>query len=729
MKVLHVVIGLGQGGAERNLFRLCTTSSNFTHEVWSLTSQGHFGPLLKDSGIVVKALGMTRWNLIVAIPHLFKALRESTPPDIIHGWMPHGALMATLISKITGVKRLFWGIRASGYGSQLSGLPTRMIVKLLATLSSRYPRKILCVGPNTLEAHSRLGFATDRMEVVENGFPEPKQNEVYDLGPHLSEGLPCGTRVFGMVARFHPQKAHEHLLRVLAELPDDTRNFLLVLVGTGMTKDNRVLVDLIMSLGLAQRVILLGERIDLNPIYRGFDFHVLPSIYGEGFSNAVAESMLNGIPNIVSDVGDSARIVGDVGWVVPPNSAPDLTKALLAALKMKSDDLAALGNAARLRILDNFDLVTTVSKIESLYGVRQVAAYPKYSKSGPSSRVRMFQYSEELALGGWELSLYPLMNVEHTRPPQNHPAWFWRMSIEYARRIRQLRFGRRADLVWVEKELFPYVPSWAEKLLAPKTPSVIDFDDSQYLQYSRHPVPIVSWLLGQKIERVAKTADLVVVGNGFLARYFEANGVKNTVTIPSGVRGLATGEITNLPGERGSAETFKIGWIGTPSTFQRYFQPQFANLLKIAEELEGQLAIMGSGLPPRISRNLVLEDWSLEAEKRFLLSLDVGIMPLSDDEWARGKCGLKLLQYMSFSKPVVASAVGVNMEIVYHGVNGFLAAKDEDWISHLTTLKNSPTQALEMGFRGKVRWEENFSVFVTAPMILLAFDTVDKSRS
>jgi len=728
LKVLHLVIGLGQGGAERNLFRLCTTSSNFTHEVWSLTSQGHFGPLLKDSGIVVRAFGMTYWNLIVKIPKVLKTARESAPPDIIHGWMPHGALVATLVSKVTGAKRLFWGIRASSYGSPLSAAPTWMIVKVLAKLSSRYPRKILCVGTNTLEAHSRLGFATDRMEVVENGFPEPKQTEVYDFAPHLSEALPHGTRVFGMVARFHPQKAHELLLRALAELPHDNSNFLLVLVGPGLTEDNRKLVDLITSLGLARRVVMLGSRVELDPIYRGFDFHVLPSAYGEGFPNVVAESMLNEVPNIVSDVGDSARVVGDAGWVVPRNSAPDLTNALLAALKMKSDDLAALGSAARLQILKNFDLGTAVSKIESFYGVRQVAAYPKYSKTGASSRVRMYQYSEELAFGGWEASFYPLVEKELMEPSQTRLAWSWQIFRAYVRRIRQLRFGRWADLVWVEKELFPYLPAWVEIMLFPKTPSVIDFDDAQYLRYRDHPVSIVSRLLSQKIERVATVANLVVAGNSTLARYFEATGTKAVVTVPSAVKGLATGEITDLPGEKTGAETFKIGWIGTPASFQSYLEPLLARFIKIAEDLEGQLAIMGSGLPPIVSRNLVMEDWSLEAEKHFLLSLNVGIMPLTDDEWARGKCGFKILQYMAFSKPVVASPIGVNLEIVSHGVNGYLVAKDEDWTTHLTIFKNSPAQSLEMGFRGKTGWEEKYSVSVTAPKILRSFDTVQKSR-
>lgn len=205
MRIVHVTIGLGDGGAERNLYKLITADDSNVHGVISLTSQGKYGPLLSGRGIPVVSMGTSFWTLIPSLISLRRSLRVMKP-EILHGWMPHGALVASAVKNLAGAKRVIWGIRATVYGYGIRTSLTRGIVKILARLSHHGPNKIIVVGERAMETHAQFGFNLDKMMCIPNGFEPPRQ-KILDPGEKnpqhqvIALALPCWEWLRGTIPR------------------------------------------------------------------------------------------------------------------------------------------------------------------------------------------------------------------------------------------------------------------------------------------------------------------------------------------------------------------------------------------------------------------------------------------------------------------------------------------------------------------------------------------------
>jgi len=331
MKVLHIIAGLDQGGAEGCLCRLIKSDKEDRHSVVSLLDDGVHGAALREAGIPVHTIGMRRGR--PSLKGWLKLARtvKSIQPDVVQTWMCHADLLGGLAAWITGAGVVVWGIRNTLLDNKTTSLSTRLVVRISALLSPVIPSAIVSCSATAAQQHIQIGYDSRKMRTIPNGIDldrfRPDQASRAEMRSEM--GVTADECLFGMVARCDPQKDHKNLLlalRMLADLPG--AHWKCVLAGRGMDSSNAALRDLIENLSLTSRILLLGSRDDIPRIMNGLDCHVLSSAYGEGFPNVVAEAMACGVPCVATDVGDARQIIGNTGWVVPPRDETALAGAL-----------------------------------------------------------------------------------------------------------------------------------------------------------------------------------------------------------------------------------------------------------------------------------------------------------------------------------------------------------------------------------------------------------------
>ena len=334
LHVVHVISGLGHGGAETVLFRLLTASGQTDrHTVISMTDDGVFGSRLREAGIRVVTLGMPTgrltWSGLQQMYRIFKQLK----PDVVQTWMYHADLIGGLVARLAGIRQVSWGIRNSGANLHKTSRVSRAIAWLCARTSGVIPAAIVACADNAARRHKAWGYRADRFRVIPNGYDLSRwtPDEAARLRVRAQWGVDTQTPVIGCIARWNPLKDHANLLAAVALSLTQAPNLRLILVGYGMEPGNDALMALISRHGLEAHVVLMGRRDDVPEIMNGLDVHVLSSC-AEGFPNVVAEAMAVGVANVVTDVGDAARIVSDLGWVAPPQDSVALSQALNKAL-------------------------------------------------------------------------------------------------------------------------------------------------------------------------------------------------------------------------------------------------------------------------------------------------------------------------------------------------------------------------------------------------------------
>jgi len=352
----------------------------------------------------------------------------------------------------------------------------------------------------------------------------------------------------------------------------------------------------------------------------------------------------------------------------------------------------------------------------------KVFIFTKYNYRGASSRVRTYQYLPYLKTHGFQFVVAPLLDDNYLKSLYTTGRRPLSSILRgYFRRISYLLTSFHYDLIWIEKELFPWLPALGEKLLKlARVPYVVDYDDAIFHQYDLHPNPLVRRFLGKKIDAVMQNAALVLVGNEYLASRATKAGARRVEILPSAV------DLERYPKVRvRESEIFTIGWIGTPLT-ARYLQVIHPALQKVCKERNVRLMLVGSGPVKLEGIPTEIYPWSEESEVSLIQTFNVGIMPLLDTPWEQGKCGYKLIQYMACIKPVVASPVGVNKKIIDHGINGFLASTCDDWITALIKLQKDPSLRKRMGEAGRQKVEAEYSLQVTAPLLVKLLKSISK---
>jgi glycosyltransferase involved in cell wall biosynthesis len=369
IKIMHLITGLDTGGAEVSLQRLTSKMDRdrFYNVVVSLTTPGPLSAAIRDQGIRVEAIYMSRFlPSPTAIWRLYRLLRIERP-DVLQTWLYHSDLCGLLAGRLARVPAIAWNIRCSNMGKEYQRGGNGILLRMLAQLS-RYPDVIVANSHAGQDEHEAMGYDAKRWAVLQNGFDldifKPDADARSSLRQEL--GLPDDTAIIGLVARYDPIKDHEGFLRAAAELSFTNTNVHFVLAGGGIDQDNGTLNTLIDQLGIRKRLHLLGRRDDVPKLIAGLDIATCCSL-GEGFPNVIGEAMACAVPCVVTDVGDAARIVGETGIIVPPGDVQALARGWGEMLAKSSASRAVLGRRAQERIESKYSLVRCVASYEVLY--------------------------------------------------------------------------------------------------------------------------------------------------------------------------------------------------------------------------------------------------------------------------------------------------------------------------------------------------------------------------
>lgn len=336
----------------------------------------------------------------------------------------------------------------------------------------------------------------------------------------------------------------------------------------------------------------------------------------------------------------------------------------------------------------------------------------KYTRPGPSSRYRLYQFRPYLEAAGIEVDVQPLVDDRYLDELFAGRRSRGYIMGRFVKRFSALMRARRYDLLFVEREIFPYLPALAERLLAMSgLKLVIDIDDAVFLQYSESSSFLKRKLLGNKIDNVLRSSALVLAGNDFLKSYAEKYA-RNVIQFPTVVDTERFVPLNARPEQKPPV----VGWIGNPLTV-RWLDVIGPALTRVASQEDFILRLVGSDPIAIDGVNVVGKAWSEMEEVADLRSFDIGIMPLDGSDWCRGKCSLKLLQYMSVGVASVASPTAGAPQIINDGTNGFLAATGEEWEEKLLRLIRSPDLRVTMGQRGREWVEENYNLANYGPRL------------
>lgn len=352
----------------------------------------------------------------------------------------------------------------------------------------------------------------------------------------------------------------------------------------------------------------------------------------------------------------------------------------------------------------------------------KVLALSPIPEEGAGCRFRIAQYLPSLREAGFDVTISSFYTPEFFRRVYRRGQYFSKAMTFAAlawNRVEELFTLGKYDLIFLYREAVPLGPPIIERMIARKgLPIVYDFDDAIFLPNVSDANRAISFLKDPgRTATILRASTRVVVGNEFLASY--ARQFNDDVSvIPTAVD---TTRFVPRAQPRDARKPLVVGWIGSPTTF-----PYLERLTTVLRDVHRQhpftLRVSGAGEPVRFA-GLDVEErpWSLAQEVELFNTCDVGVYPLTDDDWSRGKCGFKAIQFMACGVPVVAAAVGVNKEIITEGVNGFLASTPAEWTHKLGKLLTDAELRARFARAGREEIERRYSLQVTAPALAGVF--------
>ena len=370
MNILHIIVGLESGGAERALQRMVefdVGNTSCTHAVVSLTDAGTIGPELRRQGVDVLVL---RLRSALDLPRVFWRLLgivRTRRPDIVQTWMYHADFLGGLAARLAGPYALVWCVRTTDLPAGNWSV-TAVLRWVCARLSHWIPGAIVCAAQASRVSHVAVGYDDSKMVVVPNGydFSRFKAGAGERNAWRTEHGIAVDDLVVGSVGRWHADKDPNNFIRMAAVLAHQHDHVRFLMVGRGLDSGNQALMRSIDASGLMQRFVLAGESKDVPLCLAAMDVFCLHS-RNEGFPNVLAEAMAMGLPCVTTDVGDAAMLLGDCGHVVPKQDAAALADGVTRLLQLDPLARQALGQRARARVLAQFTIAATRTGFEAVY--------------------------------------------------------------------------------------------------------------------------------------------------------------------------------------------------------------------------------------------------------------------------------------------------------------------------------------------------------------------------
>ena len=543
-RLLHIITGLGTGGAEASLVRVIRGAADPScHTVVSLTTRGTRADDLEAMGVRVRAIGLARGHASWQALRELRSIAREVRPDVIQGWMYHASFAASLLS-MTSRERwpVLWNVRHALDAWESEPRTLRWLIRLMARFSG-HPHSVIYNAFRSARQHEARGYAAARTVVIPNGVDTERftPDTAGRAASRLALGLPANAIVIGMAARVDPLKDHDTFLRVAAQLAtrDETVRFLLVGTGTEAgTGTQRTALDAAIAArevelpALAGRLVRCGERRDMPAIYNACDIVMLTS-RSEGSPNAVAEAMSCGVPCVLTDVGDAARLVGSSGDVTPVG---DVAALVDAALRLVHDPArrAVRGRAASARIRAQYTAPRECSAYERLWAAaastaaastvpaRRRSALAIESTMAPPSAPRLLVVTTVSTT----LDAFLLPYADHFR------ARGWRVDALAAGATTHpgliSHFDRLFDASW-QRRVGGVMHAWrAARALwsAPRQVRAIVADGGYDLVHVH--TPIAAWITRFALRQRAPTTKVVYTAHGFHA-YPGANRLRNAM--------------------------------------------------------------------------------------------------------------------------------------------------------------------------------------------------------
>lgn len=338
----------------------------------------------------------------------------------------------------------------------------------------------------------------------------------------------------------------------------------------------------------------------------------------------------------------------------------------------------------------------------------KILYFTKYSRNAGSSRLRSYQYIPYLEKAGFQVEVSPLFSETYLKALYAGKPTKRQALAGYAKRLVKIFTVGSYDRVVIEKELFPFLPAFAERFFHFfGIKYIVDYDDAVFHHYDRSSNPVVRTILVKKIDAVMKYSACVVAGNTYLAERARSAGAKRIEIIPTVI------DLARYPVRQKEAggTPFVVGWIGTKTTFEKHLLPCREWLKQLQLEDPGlRVHIVGITSDMDLGPRVQYIPWTEETEVSEILKMDVGLMPLQDSPWEKGKCAYKLIQYSACGIPGIASDVGMNREVTVPGETGILATTDEEWMQAVRTLKNNAEERLRMGQHARKKVEALYSI-------------------